>query len=217
MSITLKHKIMTRSIKTLTIVALLTVTSASTLFAKGNRTTLTQNDWTEIANEAMMESILNIESIPAFEVYLIPEEWAAIEEEAEKENTSEIEAIPTVQLFLLPDEWNAIETEVETENMMEFESIPLMDLGSVKQGQLNLDLKSGKKVNLVLDAPFSNTDQVGIAVINQTGKLIYAKSGLFGEVKDLSFSTAFTKNATYIVRVYSTNKVYETNLQVLYI
>jgi hypothetical protein len=176
---------MTRSIKTLALVTLLSATTASTLFATGNRVNLTQSDWENIETNAIMESGLDLESMPPLEIYLLPEEW------------------------------NVIESDVEWENSLDFESIPTIETASVVQGNLNLNLNAGRKVAMELNAPFNPTDQVGIAIIDAEGSLVYAKDGEFNDVKSISFSPAFVKDATYIIRIYSATKVYETSLQVL--
>ncbi len=174
---------MTRSIKTLALVALLSAATTSTLFATGNRTTLNKSDWNAIAEQAEMESMLDIESIPAVDNYLLPEEWTKIENDAEFEPSLEMEELPA--------------------------------FAPVSQNNLDLNLKRGRKVAMILNAPFETNQQVGVAVIDANGTLVYAATGSFAELQNLHFTAAFVKDATYVVRVYSQSEVYETTLQVV--
>jgi hypothetical protein len=177
---------MKRTIKSLSLAVLLTASTTSALFAEGTRITLNQNDWTEIEDQAILESALSLESIP------------------------------DVAYFLLPEEWDAIEREAEMESLSDFENIPALVKTTIKQGSLNLDLKAGKKTAMLLEAPFAATEQVGLVVIDEKGKLVHAESGLFKQLQNLTFfSSARVKSATYIVRVYSAELVYETKLQVV--
>ncbi len=174
---------MKRSIKTLALVALLSATTTSTLFAKGTKTVLNASDWNAVAEQAEMESILDIESIPAVETYLLPEEWIKIENDSEIESILEIEEMPA--------------------------------LAPVSQNNLDINLQRGRQVNMILNAPFTKNQQVGVAVIDASGKLVYAANGTFEDLQNLKFATAFVKDAKYVVRVYSENEVFETTLQVV--
>jgi maltose-binding protein MalE len=112
-------------------------------------------------------------------------------------------------------EWQCIEEEAELEESTTLEAIPMLRTVNVKA--LEMDFKAGKQTNLLLDAPFSDKEEVGVVVLDQKGEVVYSTSGLFKELKNLRFSNHYVKNMIYVVRVYSASNVFETKLQVVYL
>jgi ABC-type glycerol-3-phosphate transport system substrate-binding protein len=112
-------------------------------------------------------------------------------------------------------EWQEIAEDAELEESTTLEVIPMLRTVSVKA--LEMDFKAGKQTNLVLDAPFADKDEVGVVVIDKKGEVVYSTSGMFKDLKNLRFSDYYSKDMTYVVRVYSSSNVFETKLQVVYL
>lgn len=112
-------------------------------------------------------------------------------------------------------EWQQIAEEAELDEDTMLETIPMLRTVSAKA--LDMDFKPGKQTNLILNAPFADKEEVGIVVLDKNGNVVYSKAGLFEEMKNLHFSDYYTKDMTYVVRVYSSSNVFETKLQVVYL
>lgn len=138
-------------------------------------------------------------------------DWTAIENEATLENMLAIDQLPVLEIAEPTLDWEQIEAEAALERLLE---IPA-STDVVANKALALNLERGRQVNMILDAPYTQTEQVGVAVIDAAGNVLYNRVGTFAKLQHLHFNAPFMANATYIVRVYSAEKVFETSLQVV--
>ena len=112
-------------------------------------------------------------------------------------------------------EWNQIAEDAEFDASVSFEAIPA--LRTVTTKSLEMDFKSGKQTSLVLNAPFANSEEVGVVVLDNVGDVVFSTSGSYEDLKDLQFADYYVKDMTYVVRIYSSNSVYETKVQVVHL
>ena len=110
-------------------------------------------------------------------------------------------------------DWERMETESELENSLDIQPLPI--LKPIQQQALNLSLEKGKQANMALNAPFEETEEVGVVVLNQRGDLIYSANGEFNNLKELSFNPKFEKSANYVVRIFNSDHIYETTVQIV--
>jgi len=130
--------------------------------------------------------------------------------------------LPTTQLFasgntfsvLSDSAWQDIEQSTELENFEEIEALPALNLN--KQNTLGIDFKPGNFTNLLLNAPFNQKEQVGIAVFDEQGEMVHSAAGVYGDLRDLHFIDYYNFDMTYVVKVYSETEVYEAKVQVVY-
>ena len=119
------------------------------------------------------------------------------------------------ETILTESEWQAIEETSRWDRMMQpIESIVMV---SNMQNTLEMDLKAGRKTTFSLNAPFSATEQVGLVVIAADGDVVYSATGTYGELQSFSISPNFRWDETYVIRLYSTQAVFETKVQVVYL
>ena len=144
-------------------------------------------------------------------VTLSDSDWTAIEQETELENMLALEEIPVIRLTEVNIDWDVIEAEAELENMLENLTMPI----SINNQALMLDLQKGKMAQMTLEAPYADEDLVGVVVLDENGNIIYSNNGNFSQLKNLKFQPVYKANATYVVRIYSENQLFETKLQVV--
>ena len=119
------------------------------------------------------------------------------------------------ETILTESEWQAIEETSRWDRMMQpIESIVMV---SNMQNTLEMDLKAGRKTTFSLNAPFSATEQVGLVVIAADGDVVYSATGTYGELQSFSISPNFRWDETYVIRLYPTQSVFETKVQVVYL
>ena len=119
------------------------------------------------------------------------------------------------ETILTESEWQAIEETSRWDRMMQpIESVVMV---SNMQNTLEMDLKAGRKTTFSLNAPFSATEQVGLVVIAADGDVVYSATGTYGELQSFSISPNFRWDETYVIRLYSTQAVFETKVQVVYL
>lgn len=116
---------------------------------------------------------------------------------------------------LTESEWQAIEETSRLERMLQ--PIESMVMVSNMQNTLEMDLEAGRKTTFSLNAPFSATEQVGLVVIATDGDVVYSATGTYGELQSFSISPNFRWDETYVIRLYSTQAVFETKVQVVYL
>ena len=119
------------------------------------------------------------------------------------------------ETILTESEWQAIEETSRWDRMMQ--PIESMVMVSNMQNTLEMDLKAGRKTTFSLNAPFSATEQVGLVVIAADGDVVYSATGTYGELQSFSISPNFRWDETYVIRLYSTQAVFETKVQVVYL
>ena len=124
-----------------------------------------------------------------------------------------MEDIPALRMEALPIDWERMETESELENSLDIQPLPI--LKPIQQQALNLSLEKGKQANMALNAPFEETEEVGVVVLNQRGDLIYSANGEFNNLKELSFNPKCEKSANYVVRIFNSDHIYETTVQIV--
>lgn len=144
-------------------------------------------------------------------VTLSDSDWTAIEQETELENMLAIEEIPAIKLTEVKVNWDVIEQEAELESML----ADLEAVAPVTNQALSLNLEHGRQAAMTLQAPYADADQVGVVVLDENGNIVYSNTGSFGELKSLRFNPVYKANATYVVRVYSVEQLFETKLQVV--
>jgi len=115
---------------------------------------------------------------------------------------------------LTESEWQAIEETSLLDRMLQpIESVEINNL----QNALKLNLKTGRKTTLSLNAPFDANEQVGLVVITAKGNVVYQATGNYGDLQTFSINPNFSWDATYVIRVYSSQAVFETKVQVVYL
>lgn len=131
---------------------------------------------------------------------------------------TQLNASNTEMRVLTDNDWNQIEENVELENKLSLESIGTTK--SISSSTLLVEFAPGNFTNtlhLQLSAPFATHQEVGIAVINANGQVVYSATGIFEKVKNLDFDLAEKKDMIYVVKIYSENAVYESKVQVAYL
>jgi hypothetical protein len=116
---------------------------------------------------------------------------------------------------LTDTEWQEIAEDAEFEQGIILEAIPAIRTVNVKS--LEMDFKPGKQTHLLLNAPFGNQEEIGVVVLDQNGEVVFSTSGLYEDVRNLRFPDYYTKDMTYVVRLYSSSTVFETKLQVVHL
>jgi hypothetical protein len=144
------------------------------------------------------------------DVALTQNDWNAISEQAEIENATEIDEIPVVIYELTKSDWENI--EISTEEAALINSLPSAE---EKQTALKVSLKSGKTTTLVLNAPFVDSEMIGLAVIDASGKVVSSTVGNYADLQQVLIPEQ--RSETYVVRVYSASKVFETKVQVVFL
>jgi hypothetical protein len=138
--------------------------------------------------------------------------------------TLAVAAISTTSLFasakgtetiLTDSEWEAIEESSRWERMMQ--PVESIVIESTLQNMLEMDLKAGRKTTFSLNAPFTADEQVGLVVIAADGDVVYTATGTYGDLQLFTINPNFCWDETYVVRLYSTQAVYETKVQVVYL
>ena len=120
-------------------------------------------------------------------------------------------------LKVLSDEdWTAIQTQAEAESMEDMLSIEEIPALRITKMALSVDLQPGTFTTMNLDAPFLDNEEVGLVVMDAEGEVIYRDEGLFKDKKSLRFRDYIDYDMTYVIKVYSDLKVYETKVQVAY-
>jgi hypothetical protein len=115
---------------------------------------------------------------------------------------------------LTESEWQAIEETSRLERMLQpIESVEI----NTMQNVLELNLKAGRKTTLSLNAPFNANEQVGLVVIAADGDVVYQATGTYGDLQTFSINPNFRWDETYVIRVYSSQSVFETKVQVVYL
>jgi len=158
----------------------------------------------------LLAATFNTAHAKGTEVALSTNDWNAIADQADIENATELEEIPVLMYELTDADWKSIEKQLEVESQLEF-----AEEAEITKTSLSLNLKSGKTTKMVINAPFANDELVGVVVIDESGKVISSATGTFKSLKNVEISEH--KNATYVVRAYSSTQVYETKVQVLYL
>jgi len=118
---------------------------------------------------------------------------------------------------LSENEWQQIEETVELEDALAFEDVTLNNTSEAST--LQVEFQPGNFTNtlyLLLNAPFNENQEVGIAVVDADGEVVHSAAGSFSEIKKLSFDLYSKWDMTYVVRIYSDDTVYETSVQVVY-
>ncbi len=115
---------------------------------------------------------------------------------------------------LTESEWQAIEETSRLERMLQ--PIESMEINTM-QNALELTLKAGRTTTLSLNAPFDANEQVGLVVIAADGDVVYQATGSYGELQTFSINPNFSWDETYVIRVYSSQAVFETKVQVVFL
>ena len=144
------------------------------------------------------------------DVALSQNDWNTISEQVEIENATEINEIPVVLHELTQSDWNDIEQSAQETGL-----ISALPAAEVKQTALKVNLKAGKTTKLLLNAPFVDTEMIGVAVIDASGKVVSSTVGTYANLQQVLIPE--NRNETYVVRVYSASKVFETKVQVVFL
>ena len=115
---------------------------------------------------------------------------------------------------LTENDWKSIEETAQLDAMLDIDEIVALKKVSVQN--LTMDFKPGFFTSVELGAPFTENERVGVVVVDEEGSTIYEKTGTYGNLKNLHFREYWNDDHTYVVRMYSTSKVYETKLQIAY-
>ena len=142
---------------------------------------------------------------------LTDSDWVAIAQEAELDNMRAIDDMPEIWLNATIIDWALIEEQANEERLLEAPS----NLVPVINKALVLDLEKGRDAVMTLKAPFKDADEVGLVILDENGYIVHRSAGTFGKLKNLRFSPLTKTTATYVVRVYSTQSVFETKLQIV--
>ncbi len=138
--------------------------------------------------------------------------------------TMAIAAISTTTAFasakgtksiLTEGEWQAIEETTRWDRMLQ--PVDAVLEPNMLQNELDLDLKAGRKTTLCLNAPFVASEQVGLVVIAADGDVVYQAIGSYGDLQTFSINPNFRWDETYVIRVYSSQAVFETKVQVVFL
>ncbi len=120
----------------------------------------------------------------------------------------------TADIKVLTDkDWTEITERAELDAMLDIEEMPALEL---MNQNLSIDLLPGTFTTMELGAPLSENDEVGIVVHDANGKVIYQNEGEFKDIKTLRFRDYYDFDMTYMIKLYSPKKVYETKVQVAY-
>ena len=115
--------------------------------------------------------------------------------------------------ILTEDDWTEITEHAELESMLEIDEIPALHVMNMA---LNVDLQPGTFTTMNLDAPFSDDDEIGLVVMDANGEVLFTDEGKYKDKKSLRFRDYIDYDMTYIVKVYSDLRVFETKIQVVY-
>ena len=138
-------------------------------------------------------------------------DWTAIEQEAELDNMLAIDHIPALHFTEVNVNWEVIEEEAQLERMLEHvnEALPALNQALV------LNLHQGRDAVMTLNAPYNDADQVGLVVLDENGNIVYRSTGTFQKLKTLRFQPLTQASATYVVLIYSAERLFETKLQIV--
>lgn len=115
--------------------------------------------------------------------------------------------------ILSEEDWTEIQQQAELEAMLDIDEMPAMKVMTMA---LNVDLQPGTFTTMKLDAPFSDNDEIGLVVLDSNGEVLLRDEGLYKDKKSLRFRDYIDYDMTYVIKVYSEERVYETKVQVVY-
>lgn len=115
---------------------------------------------------------------------------------------------------LSENDWKAIEEHAQLDAMLEIDEIETLKTVAIQS--LNMEFFPGFFTTVELEAPFTENENVGVVVVDESGDIVYEKTGTYDNMKSLHFHEYWNYDQTFVVRMYSTSKVYETKLQVAY-